>query len=317
MFKNKRGEVRSGWKIAVVMGTILVITFIISSVIGAIISVFLISANGGIQRMMDDMAAVMQQWQWVLNIVQSGVMIAVVVFAWKKIVKRDLTEMGLPSLKRHKGELGWGLLFGIVSITIVFAVLVLTGNAQVASWTPSFSAALIQYLLVFIMVGFSEEIFFRGFVMATLRQTRSIAVVVFVSSVFFSLAHSLNASFSLIPFINIVLVAGLFAYMYLQSGNIWMAIGFHITWNYFQGQVFGMPVSGMQQSGMLMTQYAQGNILNGGGFGPEGGLVATAIILLGFLFVRWYYRDKTYQFIITEQEVMQSNTDGGAIDRAE
>ena len=33
--------------------------------------------------------------------------------------------------------------------------------------------------------------------------------------------------------------------MYIKSGNIWMCIGYHFTWNTFQGIIYGMPVSGL------------------------------------------------------------------------
>lgn len=53
----------------------------------------------------------------------------------------------------------------------------------------------------------------------------------------------------------------------------------------------------MVSDGILRTSYATNTILNGGEFGPEGGLFVTVVVLLGFLFVRYYYKDKNFSFL--------------------
>jgi membrane protease YdiL (CAAX protease family) len=113
--------------------------------------------------------------------------------------------------------------------------------------------------------------------------------------------HSSNSGIGMLPYINLILAGILFAYMYLKSGNLWMCIGYHITWNYFQGYVYGFKVSGMKTYGILSTSYHSGNILNGGAFGPEGGLFVTAVMLAGLLFVWYYYRNHNYDFIASEE----------------
>lgn len=229
--------------------------------------------------------------------IQKTVFILVPLITWKYIMKRSLSSMGLNSLKSHGRELLVGLLLGAVSISAVFGILVLSGQATVASWTPRFSTDTITYLLIFIAVGFSEEIYGRGFVMATLRRTKSVTAAILISAVIFSLLHLANPGMGIVPFLKIFLVGILFAYMFLLSGNIWMCIGYHITWNYFQGNVFGFLVSGNASKGLLTTVIEKDNIINGGNFGPEGGLAVTFIILVGFLFVKYCYRNKNYTFI--------------------
>ena len=160
------------------------------------------------------------------------------------------------------------------------------------------------YLILYIFVGFAEEILGRGYIISVMKQTRNIPLMVSVSAVVFSLMHIFNSSFSLIPFINIVLIGVVFALMYIWSGNLWMCIGYHIAWNYFQGNVFGFPVSGMESKGIITTIYSENNIINGGGFGPEGGLAVTAIIIAGLLFVRWYYKGKISTFLEVENEIV-------------
>lgn len=306
MFKNKEGKVRSGWKIAAVLGTFFAVVIAIGGITGIIASVILISGGNldpSTLNYTDNGMKIMENLNKILLFIQEIVLIFTPIIAWKYVMKRPLSNMGFPSLKEHSKELVIGLLFGIVSMTIVFIALLLTGNAVVESWTPHFTSDTIIYLVIFILVGFAEEIFGRGYVMSVLRQTRSIPAVVLISSILFALMHGANAGIGILPLINLALVGVLFAYMYLKSGNIWMPIGYHITWNYFQGNVYGFKVSGTAPEGIITTTYASNNIFNGGDFGPEGGLFVTAVILLGLLFVRYYYRNETFDFIASEPEV--------------
>lgn len=309
MFKNKDGKVRSGWKIAAVMGAFLGITLILGSILGAIVGVILVAQGHFDMATMDYTEtghAIINQLNLVSMFIQEVVMIFTPIIAWKYVMKRPLSNMGLTSVKKNWKDLSAGLLFGIVSMAIVFIVLILTNQASVESWRPTLSLDLIIYLLFFILVGFGEEILGRGFIISALRQTKNIPAVLIISSVIFALLHGTNPGIGILPLINLTLIGLLFAYMYLRSGNIWMPIGYHITWNYFQGNIFGFKVSGINANGLLTTSIENNNILNGGAFGPEGGLLVTAIILIGFIFVKYYYRKSEYDFLASEPEVMET-----------
>lgn len=311
MLRNQQGQVRSGWIIAAAFGAY----FLAVAIVSMIFIIFAVMGLAGSYNFgADFLQAIMDltfEWAWLLIIFQELIMIAIVLFAWKKIFKRPLWQMGL-GFKGHGPELGFGLLFGAFSIALVFAASLLTGNIQVESWIPVFSPGIITYLLVFILVGFAEEMFCRGFVMSVLRRTRSKPVIFIVSSLLFSLLHILNPGYTLMPLINIALVGALFAYMFMRSGNIWMPIGYHITWNYLQSSVFGMSVSGIETDGLFRSEYVEANLINGAGFGPEGGLLVTVAILAGFLVVRWYYRDKTLDFFALDPAVF-SDTGQAAV----
>jgi uncharacterized protein len=297
MFKNRFGKVRSGWKIAATLSTALLLTLVVQ-LIAVLIAVALMPAEGSLD---ERITAATEQFGWLLTLLQEAVMIAVPVFAWKKLSKRPLKDMGLPRLRGHGRELAFGLALGIIAITLACGAILISGSAYVASWTPKLTGGTLLYLGLFISVGFSEEILSRGYVMSALRQTRSMAAVIAISSVIFSCLHALNSGFDLLPFINIVLAGLLFAYMYIRSNNIWMPIGFHITWNYFQGSICGFPVSGNNTGGVITTVYSNSDLLNGGMFGPEGGLAVTAVLLLCFLVVKLFYRNTKTDFFAAEQ----------------
>ena len=304
ILKNKHNKFRSGWQILLILVIVNLFLFIVSFVEGIIIFALNIDSINGSQEMMTEtINQLLNSFNMPLLLGQEVITIAVCIFCWKLIIKQPLKNMGLKSIKKHSKELVYGLGLGGLSITFVFIFIVATGNAKVTSWTPSFSWDTFLYLILYSSVGFAEEILGRGYIISVMKQTRNIPLMVGVSAVIFSLMHIFNSSFSLIPFINIVLIGVVFALMYIWSGNLWMCIGYHIAWNYFQGNVFGFPVSGMESKGIITTIYSENNIINGGGFGPEGGLAVTAIIIAGLLFVRWYYKGKISTFLEVENEI--------------
>lgn len=315
MFKNKEGKVRSGWKLAAVTGAFFVATMIVVMIISLVVAgVVVAQGEFDIQSMRytERGLQMMASAELIGLFAQEIVMILTVIIAWRVIMKRPLNNMGLTSFKKGFKELLVGLILGIVSMSIVFAIIIATNNGIVESWRLRFSPDTIIYLVLFILVGFAEEIYSRGFTMATLRQTRRIPIIFIVSSIIFALLHGTNTGISLIALLNLILIGLLFSYMYYKSGNIWMPIGYHITWNYFQGNVFGFPVSGTKTQGLITTTYENRNIFNGGKFGPEGGIIVTGIILLGFLFAVWFYRNKQFDFIAAKptgvlQGQVQSN----------
>jgi hypothetical protein len=66
----------------------------------------------------------------------------------------------------------------------------------------------------------------------------------------------------------------------------------HLGWNFFEGNAFGFPVSG-QYFYQLIRQTTSGpDIITGGAFGPEGGLILLPALLLGTAGVFWYTRNR-------------------------
>lgn len=304
MFKNKEGKVRSGWKIAAVLAIFYGSMLVLSIIIGIVVSGILM-ASGDLQAGATAFSytytergqKIMQNINLIMMFLQEIITIILPILAWKITTKRKLSDMGFTPLKSDYKELIAGLIFGIVSISIVFGAIVLSGQGEIATWKPHFTVSQLLYLLMFILVGFAEELLSRGYIMSVLRQTKSIAAIMIIPSVIFALLHSTNSGIGIIPYINLTLVGILFSYMYLKSGNIWMPIGYHITWNYFQGNVFGFKVSGTEVEGMLSTTYTKDSFLNGGAFGPEGGLFVTVILLIGFVAVNRYYKDRKFNFL--------------------
>lgn len=301
IIRNKVGEIRSGWIILVVIAVFYGANYLISYFIIEVLRAMLIS-SGDINPAIDYYSNVAN---WLndtvlpvgFQILTEVIMIAVPLIAWRFFMKQPIRKIGLPSIKSGGKEGCIGMFLGFAGCTLVFVILLLTGQAKVESWKPDFSVLHLWWILTFLMVAFGEEIMNRAFLMSVLRRVGNIYFIALIPSIVFGLIHLLNPNVTVLSVFNIVLIGLIFSYMFIKSGNIWMCIGYHFTWNIFQGIVYGMPVSGLNIPGIITTSFPSNNILNGGEFGIEGGLLTTAINVLGFLFIVFYYRNSKYNFL--------------------
>jgi len=296
IFMNKNSQVRSGWKIASTFGSFFVATNIISIIAMIIIAAIMVStkkiAANDLVTYLNGLSNINTGFSLFLAFIQCICMILAVWLFWKLFDKKPIKEIGLINIKKGYKDLFKGLAFGTISMILVFIILLTSGNIslQIPLSNPNFNISLLTGLVLFIFVGINEEMFSRGYCMTVLKQTGNKWVVIIVSSIIFSIMHSLNPSMSIISYLNLFLIAVLFAYMFLKSNNLWLPIGYHITWNYFQGNIFGFNVSGQSTESLYKLNTPVKNIITGGAFGPEGGLVVTFIIIVGFIYMWKFYR---------------------------
>lgn len=216
-----------------------------------------------------------------------GVLLTVLIMT--KFKKQAMKNMGWTDFWKRKRELIFGLILGFASITVVFLVLWATGQIYFDHVHWHFSWSLLLGLVTFIFVALNEELFFRGYIISILKPTHSKIIMYIVSAVIFSCAHIFNNNVKILGLINIILIGLLFAYMFLKTNRLWMSVGYHLTWNFFQGNVWGFHVSGTNTSSILQPEIRD-TILTGGGFGPEAGLLTTIVIIAGFFVTKFFLK---------------------------
>lgn len=173
-----------------------------------------------------------------------------------------------------------GLGFGAGLITAAYLAAVVAGGVR-----PVGIAADIQWPLLladaalFAVVGASEEIFSRGYVYGLVKRRLGVVGGVLASSLLFAWLHAQNpgALDSPLPMINLLLAGVWFALLREWSGGLWVPIGAHIAWNFCLGDVYGLPVSGLETARLLRSETEAG-LWSGGAFGLEGGLATTLIL---------------------------------------
>ena len=121
---------------------------------------------------------------------------------------------------------------------------------------------------------------------------RAIMIAWILSSIVFGLFHLDNSNASFVSTSNIVVGGLLLGFGYILTGELAIPIGLHITWNFFQGNVFGFPVSGntipLEVATFFKIDQTGPELWTGGKFGPEAGLLGLGAMLVGMiLIVAW------------------------------
>ena len=209
------------------------------------------------------------------------------------IRKLPLTGLGLSLKGRWKDWLS-GLLFIIVLYSIGFGLSLLSGVVEVTgtAFHPSF---LLISLVFFLLVGATEELAVRGFILGRMLDGGvNKFVALFLSSVIFSLLHIANPNFAFLPFLNIVLAGFFLGASYLYTRNLCFPIALHWFWNWVQGPVLGYEVSGCRygDDSMLTLRLPETNLMNGGAFGFEGSILCTILLIVSTTLIICYYERK-------------------------
>jgi membrane protease YdiL (CAAX protease family) len=142
---------------------------------------------------------------------------------------------------------------------------------------------------LFIMVGWSEELLSRGYHLQTIASGLNLLWGVVISSAIFGLLHLGNPNATWVSAAGIFFAGVFLAYGYIRTKQLWLPIGLHIGWNFFEGVGFGFPVSGLADIYKLIRIQVHGpEIWTGGAFGPEAGLIVLPALLLGGLLIFLY-----------------------------
>ncbi|MEJ2408105.1 MAG: CPBP family intramembrane metalloprotease [Novosphingobium sp.] len=175
------------------------------------------------------------------------------------------------------GELGTGLALGAGLFTVMTAAVGLMGGIVIEGVR---GAGMIWAMLAMAIVsGVLEEVVFRGLIMRHLESLIGTWGALLLTSAFFGLAHILNPNATWFSSLAIMLEAGLLlGGAYLLTRRLWMAIGVHAAWNFTQGWVFSIPVSGSEPPlGLLKTHREGPEWLTGGAFGLEASVCAMIV----------------------------------------
>ena len=147
----------------------------------------------------------------------------------------------------------------------------------------------ITYIFVtFVAVGFYEELLFRGYRLQNLIEGLNLTWALVISSAIFALEHLTNPYSSMASTLGLVGSGIFLSYAWMRTGRLWLPIGLHIGWNFFEGAVFGFPVSGLTFPGMIHQSNVGPVLITGGPFGPEAGLVMLPMIAIGVVLI-WIY----------------------------
>ncbi len=258
-FNSYENRLRSGWRI-----------LIFSSLLFSFIIVFSLITGGNIG----------------FTIPTAILTILLIFFAAKKLDKRDISEYGFKNPRIWFRDFLAGFVMAAIAMSSIVLIKIQMGwstieQFQISLTETSFLWGISLSFILMLAVSFWEEVYFRSYLITNLKegfmfrkvgQSGAMLIAVLLSSAFFGLLHYGNPNASWVSTLNISIAGLVFAYPYIITKSIAIPIGMHLSWNFFQGAVYGLPVSGNQFEEMFMVVNTTGpEVFTGGSFGPEAG----------------------------------------------
>lgn len=231
---------------------------------------------------------------WVRDIFGLIVMfgtVSILVFLWVRFFEgRPVYTLGFPKTGAVNKYLS-GFITGVLMNSAVVAIMALFGSVEIAEESSNITGfnalgIVLLFLLGFVVQGASEEILSRGWMLQVIGKRYKPWLGVIISSIFFTLVHLGNSGVNIPSILNLILVSILLCLFVMNGGSLWFACAWHSSWNWIMGNVYGLSVSGSGDKVTIFDLNTTGNeLVSGGGFGPEGSLVTTFVIIVGIIVI--------------------------------
>lgn len=227
--------------------------------------------------------------------ITSVLALTIAAFAAQKFFERlPPTAFGLAFEGRWLTHLLIGAITGTLAIGASIAVPFISGHVKFAindtAPTGDILRAVITAFGVLAGASLFEEVLMRGYVFQTLVRSDLTWLGIVLTSVIFGVMHLGNPNVTFFSTTNTILVGILFCAAYLRSRDLWLPWGFHLFWNWVQGSVFGIEISGLRfltPISILNENDLGPNWLTGGTYGIEGSVFCSISLCLTILAI-WF-----------------------------
>jgi uncharacterized protein len=269
-------RLRAGWR--------LLIQTILLFVLGAVVSIassFLGPLNGSLL------------WSQILNFI---IITGSVYVARRWLDKRSFESLGLKLDKRTLLDILAGIGITFVQMGFIYVLMLALGWLTFEGFAWEFDpinvviSSVLTFFIAFIFVGWNEELLSRGYHLQTIASGLNLFWGVIISSAVFGLLHLGNPNATWVSAAGIFFAGVYLAYGYIRTKQLWLSIGLHIGWNFFEGVVFGFPVSGLDIYALTRIKVHGPELWTGGAFGPEAGLIVLPSLILGAFLIYLYTR---------------------------
>lgn len=211
--------------------------------------------------------------------------------AMAKLERRQVDVYGLPR-ERAFGKLFWqGCLFGLVEVSLLLGSIAAFGGYSfgsvslhglgMAGWGG-------LWFIAFLAVGLSEEYLFRGYSQYTLARGVGFWPAAIFLSALFGAEHLWNPGESYVGAAGVAATGLLFAFTLRRTGNLWLAVGWHASFDFGETFLYSVPDSGMLFEHHLSNATMHGpRWLTGGTVGPEGSVFS--FLIMGILAIAIHF----------------------------
>lgn len=207
----------------------------------------------------------------------------------KFVDKEPFIKLGFQTKNRAKDFVA-GILIGAFVMASGYLLLLVLEEIQFVHILFD-AKELILSISLFIIVSFTEEVLFRGYILKNLMTSFNKYVALIISSILFAIAHGINPNIDLLSLINIFLAGIILGLTFIHTKNLWFPIALHLSWNLFQ-TVFGFNVSGQDTYSLIEFSIKENNLFNGGAFGFEGSILSAIYLVALIISIGFYYTKK-------------------------
>jgi uncharacterized protein len=226
-----------------------------------------------------------------------------------RMENRPLADYGVPLQKAFGARFWEGCAWGFAMLSAVVLCIRLTGHFEINSVALAGGDILkyaLGWALVFWGVAMNEEFIFRGYLLFLYTRGMNFWISSLILSALFGAAHLGNPNENVFGILQVVVVGMIFCLTIRRTGTLWLAVGFHAAWDWAQTFFYGTADSGLMGQGHLLNSTSEGpKWITGGGAGPEGSVIAFAVLLLFALLVHLRFPKALY-LTAKEQQTAQA-----------
>lgn len=273
---EENDRLRLGWRLLVQFGILLILSALFALIVLPIAKSFTGSAKMAIAQMAG-----------------LGGTIVSIYLARRFLDKRSLVSLGLKAEKKSWADLLFGFVLGGLVMFLLFGIEWMAGwieSPTFIAWRPEVVIEALFMFFFYIQIGIQEELLARGYWLQNMAENMGWKRAVVLSSIFFAVGHLGNGGINFIAILSLIGAGILLAYGRIRAGQLWLPIGLHIGWDFFESAL-GFPVSGIANFQLLNFKLKGPEILLGGTFGPEAGLLSFFIMALAGVLIYWWSRD--------------------------
>ncbi|HEY0427085.1 MAG TPA: type II CAAX endopeptidase family protein [Pyrinomonadaceae bacterium] len=300
VFFNRDNRPRSGWRLTIFLFAFTFCFGLLYFAASALLSVFNVRLQVGslafiaVNSLISLISAILTGW-----------------LCGKFLEDLPFRALGCWFTKNWWKDLSAGLILGAFAIVSAILLGMIFGdfsfqlNRDAAAGSILLTLAI--SLVVFIVAGAFEEALFRGYILQTFARARLAWLAIVLTSLFFAFGHLGNPNANYISTLNTILAGIWFSLAYLKTRTLWLPIGLHLIWNWLQGAVFGIEVSGLKNlaAAPVFREIDRGPAwLTGADYGIEGGFACTIAIILsiGLLYFLPFLKPTEEMLALTSKE---------------
>ena len=175
-----------------------------------------------------------------------------------------------------------GYLAGVFLFFVAMILTVLATGGRI-EWAGTITPGFFLFaLLGFLIQSSAEELNGRSYIFLSVSRNHPEWLAALTSGLIFGLIHLTNKGITPLSVTNIALAGIVFCLAVLLFENVWCVCAAHGAWNFSQGNIFGLAISGNDPGPSLFkaTFNSENELLSGGIFGIEGNIVTTCLFLV-------------------------------------